>query len=105
MNEVELDQVAAELEEMGPVDYILLAWPGGVPTGAGVVPMIINLVERGIIRVLDIAFVAKDADGNVAGMDLESLDGDHHFGEFAGASSGLLGAEDIVAAGEALDPD
>ena len=106
MSATELDQMEQELEEMGPVDYVVLAWPGGIPKGDGsIATMLINLVENGIIRILDVAFVAKDKDGNVAALDLEHLGAGNEFAEFEGASSGLVSFEDIQAAGDALDPD
>jgi hypothetical protein len=93
-----------DLEEMGPIDYIVLEWPGQQPTGE-VAPLIIDLVDRGIIRVLDIAFLAKGEDGSVAALDLSTLDGDGGgFEEFEGASSGLLGDEDLEEAAAALEP-
>jgi hypothetical protein len=102
MSETELDQLEGELREMGPIDYVVLAWPGGVKPTGEVVPMIVDLAERGIIRVLDIAFIMKDEDGNVAAVDLAEFGDD--FSDFDGATSGLLGADDIQDAGEALEP-
>jgi hypothetical protein len=93
-----------DLDEMGPIDYIVLEWPAQQPTGE-VAPLIIDLVDRGIIRVLDIAFLAKGEDGSVAALDLSTLDGDGGgFEEFEGASSGLLGDEDLEEAAAALEP-
>ena len=56
-----------ELEEMGPIDYVVIAWPGRQPTGEAA-PIVVDLVERGIIRVLDLAFITKAEDGSVAGL-------------------------------------
>jgi len=93
-----------DFEEMGPIDYIVIEWPAQQPTGE-VAPLIIDLVDRGIIRVLDIAFLAKGEDGSVAALDLSTLDGDGGgFEEFEGASSGLLGDEDLEEAAAALEP-
>jgi hypothetical protein len=104
MTQSELEQLEEELQDTGPIDYVVLAWPGPAPTGDKIPRLIVDLVDRGIIRVLDIAFVAKDADGAVRAVDLEQLGPDSAFAEFAGASSGLLDIEDLRAAGEALDP-
>lgn len=93
-----------ELEEMGPVDYVLIEWPGRQPTGEAA-PILVDLVERGIIRVLDVAFIAKDEDGSVAGLEIADLGPEA--GElklFEGASSGLLADDDTAEAAEALDP-
>src|SRR4051812_1666778 len=92
------------LEEMGPVDYIVLEWPGRQPKG-DVAPMIIDLVDRGIIRILDVALMVKAEDGSVAALDIGEINGDSAgFGEFEGASSGLLGQEDLEEAAAALEP-
>ena len=93
-----------ELEEMGPVDYVVIEWPGKQPDGEAV-PHLIDLVDRGIIRILDIAFMAKDEDGAVAGLDLGAINGGSEaWGEFGGAVSGMLGDEDVQEAAAALEP-
>jgi uncharacterized membrane protein len=90
--------------EMGPIDYILVEWPGRQPNGE-VAPHLVDLVERGVIRILDLAFVAKDEDGSVAGLELSDLgDGAAELEVFEGASSGLLGDDDLTEAAAALEP-
>jgi hypothetical protein len=105
MTDEQLEQLEAELQDMGPVDYVVLAWPAGVKTRGEVAPLIVNLVDRGIIRILDIAFIAKDADGNVEVVDLEHLGPGGEFAEFEGASSGLLDFEDMTEAAADLEPN
>jgi uncharacterized protein DUF6325 len=91
-------------EEMGPIDYIVLEWPGRQPKG-DVAPMLIDLVDRGIIRILDIALMVKGDDGSVAAVDLGEINGDGAgFSDFEGAASGLLTPEDLVEAAAALEP-
>jgi Family of unknown function (DUF6325) len=93
-----------ELDEMGPVDYILVEWPGRQPTGEAA-PYLVDLVERGIIRVLDFAFITKDEDGSVAGLEIsEVADQVEEMRVFEGASSGLLSDDDTAEAAEALEP-
>ena len=96
----------AQLDEMGPVDYVVLEWPEQQPTPGEVQPLLLDLVDRGIIRILDIAFVAKDRDGSLLGVEvgggLQRLAA--AFAEFEGASSGLLGDDDLQEAAAALDP-
>jgi hypothetical protein len=93
-----------ELDEMGPIDYILVEWPGRQPTGEAA-PYLGHLVERGIIRVLDLAFITKEEDGNVAGMEIsEVADQVEEMRVFEGASSNLLSDDDIADAAEALEP-
>src|SRR6478609_8129036 len=78
--------------ELGPVDYLIVEWPPGKePTGEGL-DEIVRLSDLGIIRVLDLAFVTKDGDGQ---LDLA---------QFEGASSGLLGQDDYDEASAALEP-
>ena len=91
------------LEEMGPIDYIVLEWPGRQPSGEAV-PLLLDLVDRGIIRILDVAFLVKGDDGSVAAVDVGSLGEESEFTEFAGASSGVLGEDDLAEAATALEP-
>jgi hypothetical protein len=92
------------LEEMGPIDYIVLEWPGAQPKGE-VAPLILDLHDRGIIRILDIALMVKGDDGSVAAIDLGAANGSSGgFSEFEGASTGLLGQDDLEEAAEALQP-
>ena len=104
MSQTELDQMEEQLREMGPVDYAVFAWPDSSPHGGDVAPLIVSLAERGIIRILDVAFAAKDDQGNVTALDLEHLGGDSPFAAFEGASSGLLDFEDITEAAATMDP-
>jgi len=87
--------------EMGPIDYIVVEWPGRQPTGEAM-PHLVELVERGLIRILDLAFIAKDEDGSVARIEVADLG--EEYGVFVGASSGLLSDEDTDEAAAALEP-
>ena len=94
----------AELDEMGPIDYVVLEWPGRQPNGEAA-PHLVDLVDRGLIRIIDLAFVTKDEDGSVAGLELSELGEQvEQFAAFAGASSGLLGDDDLNEAANALEP-
>lgn len=92
-----------EFSEMGPIDYLLVEWPGRQPTGEAM-PHLIDLVDRGLIRILDLAFIAKAEDGSVAALEIADLgDEVEAFAAFEGASSGLLSDEDLGEAGAALE--
>jgi hypothetical protein len=94
-----------QFEEMGPIDYIVLEWPGRQPQGE-VAPLILDLVDRGIIRILDVALMAKDEDGTVGALDLGALNGGGGgFDAFEGASTGLLAQDDLEDAAAALQPN
>ncbi|HET9121227.1 MAG TPA: DUF6325 family protein [Solirubrobacterales bacterium] len=93
-----------ELDEMGPIDYIIVEWPGRQPSGEAA-PYLVDLVDQGIIRVLDLAFIVKDDEGNVAGMEVSEVASQvEEMSVLEGASSGLLSDDDIAEAGEALEP-
>ena len=95
-----------ELETMGPIDMVVIAFPEkSQPTGE-IAPIIVDLVDRGIIRILDLMLIAKDADGVISGLELADFDGDGtvDLRVFQGASSGILGDDDAQAAGEGLAP-
>ncbi|MEU6626254.1 DUF6325 family protein [Streptomyces litmocidini] len=94
-----------EFEDMGPVDFLVIEFPGNRMTGKGL-PMLLDLVDRGIVRILDLVFVRKDADGSVVGMTLRDFDADGELdlSVFEGSSSGLLGQDDLDEAGAALEP-
>jgi hypothetical protein len=77
---------------------------GKRPDGGEIAPLIIDLVDRGIIRVLDIAFIAKDDDGTVTALELDNLGPDSPFAVFEGASSGLMDDADLQDAADALEP-
>ena len=95
----------AQLEELGPIDYIVMEWQGELPATGEVQPLLLELVDRGIIRILDIAFVTKGPDGSVAAVDVGDLEQvAAAFAVFEGASSGLLGFEDLQEAAAALEP-
>lgn len=94
----------AELNEMGPIDYVLVEWPGRQPTGEAL-PHLVDLVDRGLIRILDLAFITKGEDGSVAALEIADLgDAVAEVAIFEGASSGLLSDEDHAEAGSALEP-
>ena len=95
---------ADELDEMGPIDYLIVEWPGRQPTGEAA-PILVDLVDRGVIRVIDLAFLSKGEDGSVTILDIDSLaEQSGPLKELVGASSGLLSEEDAEEAATALDP-
>ena len=95
----------ADLEQSGPIDYLVVEFPGNRMTGEGF-PILIDLVDRGLIRILDLVFVRKDLDGSVAGLMLGDIDGDGALDltVFEGASSGLLDDADLDEVGGVLEP-
>lgn len=94
-----------DIAEMGPVDYVIVEFPGLGMNGEGL-PMLVDLVDRGVIRILDLTFVIKQEDGAVTAVDVADFDGDGtlDLAVFAGAGSGLIGDDDIADAGNVLQP-
>jgi hypothetical protein len=97
--------MADDVAEMGPVDYLVVEFPGSRMTGEGL-PLLVDLVDRGLIRILDLVFVRKEEDGAVTAVQIADLDGDGELdlAVFEGASSGLLGEDDLAEAGGVLEP-
>jgi hypothetical protein len=93
-------------EEIGPVEYLIVAFPGNRFRGE-IAPALADLVEAGTIRIIDIAFVAKDEDGEVAAFELTDIDPDVREGlEGLGIEvTGLFNEEDLMAAAEELEPN
>jgi uncharacterized protein DUF6325 len=98
--------VAENEIDLGPIDYVVVEWPAHKqPSGEGL-GVLADLTERGLIRVLDLAFVKKETDGSMSGLALTDLDKDGTLDlvQFEGASSGVLGQTDFEEAGSALEP-
>jgi hypothetical protein len=95
-----------DLDELGPVDYLVIEFPADRQPDGSALPLLRDLVERGIIRVLDLAFVRREADGSIVGIDIADvgLRGDVDVTLFAEASSGLVDDADLDEAGSALEP-
>ena len=97
--------MSATETELGPIDYLVVEWPAEKkPTGEAF-PLLVDLVDRGLIRVLDLVFIRKEEDGTVVGIDLADLtvEGDPHLSIFERASSGLIDAADRKEASVAIE--
>ena len=92
--------------EIGPIDYLVVEYPADRPPDGSALHHLVDLVDRGIIRVLDLGFVRRAADGTVEGIDINAmgLTGEVDITLFAGASSGLLDSSDLDEAGGVLEP-
>ena len=92
-------------DETGPIGYLIVEFPGNKMTGEGF-PLLVDLVDRGLIRIIDLAFVMKDDDGTVHALELKDFGGgDQPTMEiFEGVSSGLLGDNDLAESAAAIEP-
>ena len=91
---------------IGPVEYMVVGFPGNKFTGK-ITPALKSLIESGTIRVIDLAFVTKDDDGNVAAFEIEDLDSDaaKAFKMIETVIGDLVNADDLKRIGNALSPN
>jgi uncharacterized protein DUF6325 len=94
-----------DADDLGPIDYLVVEFPGARLRGEAL-PLLVDLVDRGIVRVLDLVFIRKDADGSVVAVEISDLDrdGDLDVEVLVGASSGVLGRDDLEQAAAAVEP-
>jgi hypothetical protein len=91
-------------EGMGPISYLIVEFPGNKMTGDGL-QALVDLVDRGLVRVLDLEFVTRRDDGSVAAIAMHELDtGGFDVSVFEGVSSGLLDQSDFDDARDAIRP-
>jgi len=92
--------------ELGPIDVVVIGYPPGAPMTGDAVPLFLDLVDRGIIRVFDALFVRKDEDGTFSGFDLADVDQDSagDLTAFVGACTGLLTDDDVALAAQEIEP-
>ncbi len=92
-------------QALGPVSYLIVEFPGNKMTGEGF-PILVDLVDRGLIRILDLQFVTRDPGGSVRAAELRDIDRDGRFdlAVFQGASSGLIDDSDLADASSVIEP-
>ena len=88
--------------ELGPVDYLVVEYPDGKPTGEAL-PYLLDLVDKGTIRILDVALIAAGEDGSATVVQPDAS-GDSGFAVFDGAATGMLSEEDLADAAAILTP-
>ena len=94
------------MDEIGPVDYAVIAFPGNRFRGE-IGPALSDLVENGTIRIIDIAFVGKNPDGDVVALELTEFDPDVQASLDSAEIEvgGLLNEDDLISTADALEPD
>lgn len=92
-----------EVEPLGPIDFLVVEFPGNRMTGRGL-PMLLDLVDRRIIRILDLVFIRKETDDTVTVLTLDDVGEGTELEIFAGVSSGLLDDDDLSEAAKAVEP-
>lgn len=92
---------------VGPIEYLVVAFPGNKFKGE-IVPALAELVESNTIRILDLVFILKDEEGNVAAVELADLDPEDEaaaMSDISEVDAGLLNEADIALAAESLEPN
>ena len=87
---------------VAPVEYLIIGFDGNQFNGE-IVPAIVDLVDSGMVRILDVVFISKDADGNVTAFEYDELDSLLPLGAVADDALGLLNEEDLEMAAETLE--
>ncbi|MFJ9944848.1 DUF6325 family protein [Streptomyces erythrochromogenes] len=92
--------------DIGPVEYVVIAFPGNRFRGE-IAPEIKALVAGGTVRILDLTFIKKDADGSVSFVELDALDPSEAsvFDDIEGEVGGLFSEEDLALIAEDLVPN
>jgi hypothetical protein len=95
----------ADDDALGPISYLIVEFPGNKMTGEGL-PILVDLVDQGLIRVLDLLFATRGEDGSLRTVELQDLepDGEIDVAVFEGVSSGLLDEEDLADAASVIEP-
>ena len=94
-----------DVDELGPVDWIVVEFPGSRFNGQ-IAPALLDLVERDLVRVLDLLVLKKDADGSLEAFELSDLD-EGEIGELRKYESELamlLSEEDVTSLAAAIEP-
>lgn len=91
-------------DQLGPIDYLVLEFPGSRFNGE-IAPALFDLVDRGLVRVLDLVFIKKDGDGSVTAFELEELDEDEAgaFQRLAPGIADLVSDSDVEAVAEVVE--
>lgn len=94
-----------DVDAMGPLSYLVLEFPGNKMTGEGL-PILVDLADRGVIRILDLLFVTRADDGSLSVVELRDLDldGQLDVAVFEGVSSGLFDDGDLADAASVIEP-
>ncbi len=90
--------------DIGPVEYIILGFPGNNFSGQ-IVPELNKLIDSGLVRIIDLTFITKDADGHVEVVEYDAVE---ELAEFAGLDAevgGILNDEDVAHAALSLEPN
>jgi hypothetical protein len=92
-------------DQLGPVDYLVVEFPGSQFKGE-IMSELVDLVQRGIVRVLDLVVIKKDLDGSYEAFEFDDADAGPlgEIRELEAELADLLSADDVTAVAETLEP-
>jgi hypothetical protein len=99
-----MSDVSAGEDMLGPVDMVVIGYPPEAPKTGEALPIFIDLVDRGIISVLDVRGLRRNDDGTFDAFDVSDVDGIPDAAVLEGAETGLIADEDVRAVVEAMEP-
>ena len=105
MTDTMIPELTEQVDERGPVDWIVVEFPGSQFKGE-IAPALLDLPDRGLVRVLDLLLIKKDLQGSLEVFEMSDLD-DSEVGAlrtFETALADLLSEEDVLAVAEAVEP-
>ena len=95
----------ASLDELGPVDFVIVEFPAGESNFTGeMAEELVRLVDAGIIRLIDVLILAKDEDGTIEALELEDLEDLGPLERLEADLAELLAEEDVVNLAAAMEP-
>ena len=89
---------------IGPVEYVVIVFPGDIDTYDEVAPELAALVDREVISILDALIVTKDSASEIAFVEFDELNNQGGFAVIDSEIGGLIGEDDISFVGEGLEP-
>ncbi len=89
---------------LGPVEYIVVGFPGNQFNG-DIIPELSALVGKGLVRILDLVFIGKEANGDVVAFEIDEMEGLAGLDNLEGETGGLISQEDIEYAASRLEPN
>lgn len=94
-----------DLDHLGPIDYLVVEFPPGHANFSGeIATALADLVEKGIIRILDLLVLQKDADGTVEALEIDDLDAVEEIVHLEADIAEILAADDVADLAAAMEP-
>jgi Family of unknown function (DUF6325) len=105
MTSATLEQTSKPLDELGPVDYVIVEFPAGASNFTGeIAKELIALVDAGTIRLIDVLILQKDEDGSIEATELSDIDELGELQAIEAQLAELLAEDDVLHLAAAMEP-